>query len=34
MWRKIEKMVNEEVKEVVKTRYGKFAETGGKKEAC
>jgi len=23
-----------EIKQVVKTRYGKFAETGGKPEAC
>jgi hypothetical protein len=34
MWRKREKMMNEEVKEVVKSRYGKFAESGGKPEAC
>jgi len=24
----------DEIKQVVKTRYGKFAETGGKPEAC
>jgi hypothetical protein len=24
----------EEIKQVVKSRYGKFAEKGGKKEAC
>jgi len=24
----------EEVKEVVRSRYGKFAEKGGKKKAC
>jgi len=24
----------EEIKEVVRSRYGKFAEKGGKKEAC
>ena len=28
------KMLNEEIKQTVKTRYGKFAETGGKKEDC
>jgi len=27
-------MRTDEIKEVVKTRYGKFAETGGKPEAC
>jgi hypothetical protein len=29
-----EKMKTEEIKQTVKTRYGKFAETGGNKEAC
>jgi hypothetical protein len=24
----------EEIKEVVRSRYGKFAEKGGKKESC
>jgi hypothetical protein len=24
----------EEIKQVVKSRYGKFAEKGGRKEAC
>jgi hypothetical protein len=28
------KMIPHEIKQVVKTRYGKFAETGGSKEAC
>ena len=27
-------MIPHEIKQVVKTRYGKFAETGGSKEAC
>jgi len=27
-------MITDEIKEVVKTRYGKFAETGGKPEPC
>jgi hypothetical protein len=27
-------MNTEEVKQVVKSRYGKFAETGGSKESC
>jgi hypothetical protein len=27
-------MRTDEIKQVVKTRYGKFAETGGKPEAC
>jgi hypothetical protein len=30
----VRKMRIEEIKEVVKGRYGKFAETGGHKEAC
>lgn len=28
------KMKTDEIKLTVKTRYGKFAETGGKKEDC
>ena len=28
------KMKTDEVKRTVKTRYGKFAEAGGKKEDC
>jgi len=27
-------MKAEEIKQVVQTRYGKFAETGGHKESC
>ena len=27
-------MIAGEIKEVVKSRYGKFAETGGQKESC
>jgi len=27
-------MVTDEIKQAVKTRYGKFAETGGKPESC
>ena len=27
-------MRTDEIKQVVNTRYGKFAETGGKPEAC
>jgi len=27
-------MITGEIKQLVKTRYGKFAETGGKPEAC
>jgi len=27
-------MITDEIKQVVKTRYGKFAETGGKPEPC
>lgn len=30
----VRKMKTDEIKEVVKTRYGKFAETGGHKEPC
>jgi len=28
------RMLDEEAKSVVKDRYGKFAETGGRREAC
>jgi len=28
------KMILDEIKQVVKTRYSKFAETGGNKESC
>jgi hypothetical protein len=28
------KMEVQEIKQTVKTRYGNFAETGGKKESC
>ena len=28
------KMRTSEIKQVVKTRYGRFAETGGKPESC
>ena len=28
------KMILDEIKQVVKIRYGKFAETGGNKESC
>jgi hypothetical protein len=27
-------MKTEEIRQMVKTRYGKFAETGGNKESC
>jgi hypothetical protein len=27
-------MKTEEIRQIVKTRYGKFAETGGTKESC
>lgn len=30
----MQKIIGEEVKEVVKSRYSKFAEIGGKKEPC
>ena len=33
-YREARKMRPEEIKQAVKTRYGKFAETGGSKEAC
>lgn len=32
--REVRNMRTYEIKQVVKTRYGKFAETGGKPEAC
>jgi len=28
------KMITDEIKQVVKSRYAKFAETGGHKEPC
>jgi hypothetical protein len=28
------KMITDEIVEVIKTRYGKFAETGGNKKSC
>jgi hypothetical protein len=30
----IRKMKTKEIKQIVKIRYGKFAETGGGKESC
>jgi hypothetical protein len=27
-------MITDEIKQVVKSRYGKFAETGSRKESC
>jgi hypothetical protein len=30
----VRNMRTDEIKQVVKSRYGKFAETGGKPEAC
>ena len=32
--RKARKIMTEEIKQVVKSRYSKFAETGGHKEPC
>ena len=32
--REVRKMRIEEVKQVVKSRYGAFAETGGNRESC
>jgi len=34
MLREARKMHVEEVKQLVKSRYGKFGETGGTKESC
>jgi hypothetical protein len=31
---KVKEMIPDEIKQVVKSRYSKFAETGGSKDSC
>jgi len=32
--KKVKKMIPDEIRQVVKSRYSKFAETGGSKDSC
>jgi len=32
--KRVKKMIPDEIKQVVKSRYSKFADTGGSKDSC